>query len=266
MAHDHAHAHDHDFHIPPPSIWPPISCVGAGIMAFGVIMMLHMQPVLYGKLTTLFGLGLLLTGAMAWFFSLIKESRQRGFGKGAVPLVLDLANRYGMIFFIASEVMFFAAFFAAYFYMRMHAPVWPPVGIELLSIHLPVINTLLLLTSGVTITMAHHALLHNRRSDATLYTFLTVQLGIIFLFCQMLEYNHASYTLSSGAYGTVFYMLTGFHGFHVFLGTIMLAFACWRLYKKDFTRHNHFYFEAAAWYWHFVDVVWIGLFLLIYVL
>jgi cytochrome c oxidase subunit III len=266
MSHDHAHAHDHDFHIPPPSIWPPISCVGAGLMAFGFIMMLHMQPVLYGKLTALFGLGLLLTGAMAWFFSLIKESRERGFGKGAVPLVLDLANRYGMIFFIASEVMFFAAFFAAYFYMRMHAPVWPPVGIELLSIDLPVINTLLLLTSGVTITMAHHALLHNRRSDATLYTFLTVQLGIIFLFCQMLEYHHAGYTLSSGAYGTVFYMLTGFHGFHVFLGTIMLAFACWRLYKKDFTRHNHFYFEAAAWYWHFVDVVWIGLFLLIYVL
>lgn len=265
-AHDHAHHHDHDFHIPPPSIWPPISCVGAGLLAFGIIMMLHMTPVLYGQLTAVAGLGLLIAGAMAWFSALIKESRERGFKQGNVPLVLDLANRYGMIFFIASEVMFFAAFFAAYFYMRMHAPVWPPVGIELLPIHLPVINTLLLLTSGVTITLAHHGLLHNRRGEATFYTFLTWQLGVIFLFCQMLEYSHAGFSLSSGAYGTVFYMLTGFHGFHVLLGSIMLMFVHRRLAKGDFTRHNHFYFEAAAWYWHFVDVVWIGLFLLIYVL
>ncbi len=267
MAHDtHAHHHDHDFHIPAGSIWPPLSCLGAGMMMFGILLMLHVQPALYGQILTGSGLLLLVMAAMQWFFMLITEARVRGFAKGAVPLVLDLANRYGMIFFIASEVMFFAAFFSAYFYLRAHAPVWPPAGIELLPIHLPVINTLLLLTSGVTVTLAHHALLHNRRAAAIMYTFLTCQLGFIFLVCQMIEYSHASFGISSGVYGAVFYMLTGFHGFHVLLGTVMLAFAYWRLRKHDFTRHNHFYFEAAAWYWHFVDVVWIGLFLFIYVL
>jgi cytochrome c oxidase subunit 3 len=264
--HGNGHHHDHDFHIPAGSIWPPLSCLGAGMMMFGVLLMLHLKPVLYGQ--ALFGTGLLtlIACVMQWFFMLITEARQRGFARGAVPLVLDLANRYGMIFFIASEVMFFAAFFAAYFYLRAHAPVWPPVGIHLLPIHLPVINTLLLLSSGCTITLAHHALLNNRRGESILYTFLTWQLGVIFLVCQMIEYHHAGYTISSGVYGTVFYMLTGFHGFHVLLGSVMLMFVHYRLNKHDFTRHNHFYFEAAAWYWHFVDVVWIGLFLFIYVL
>lgn len=268
MAHtpDHAHHNDHDFYIPAGSIWPPLSCLGAGMMMFGFLLLLHVKPVLYGQL--LFGSGLLLLVmcVLQWFFTLIRESRARGFGKGAVPLVLDLANRYGMIFFIASEVMFFAAFFAAYFFLRAHNPVWPPVGIHLLPIYLPVINTLLLLSSGVTVTLAHHALLHNRRSEATLYTFLTWQLGLIFLVCQMVEYHHAGYTISSGVYGTIFFMLTGFHGFHVLLGSLMLMFVHYRLAHNDFTRHNHFYFEAAAWYWHFVDVVWIGLFLFVYVL
>lgn len=261
-----SHHQDHDFFIPPASVWPPLSCLGAGLIAFGFIMHLHLQPALIGNGTMLGGLLLLVMAASQWFGKLIGEARHRGFGKGAVPLVLDLANRYGMIFFIASEVMFFSAFFSAYFFLRAHNPVWPPANIALLPIHLPVINTLLLLTSGATVTWAHHALLHNRRSDAILATFLTWQLGVIFLACQALEYHHASYTLSSGVYGTVFFMLTGFHGFHVLLGSVMLMFLHYRLSKGDFTRHNHFYFEATAWYWHFVDVVWIGLFLFIYVL
>lgn len=263
---DHSHKHDHEFYIPGPSIWPPISCLGAGLFMFGFIMHLHLKPEIIGN--SLMGLGLitLIMALFQWFFVLVAESRKRGFGKSMVPTVLDLANRYGMIFFITSEVMFFAAFFAAYFYLRQHNPAWPPANIHTLSIHLPVINTLLLLSSGATITWAHHALLHNRRSDALLATFLTWQLGLIFLVTQGIEYHHATYTLSSGVYGTTFFMLTGFHGFHVLLGSLMLMFLHWRLAKGDFSRFNHFYFEGAAWYWHFVDVVWIGLFLFVYVL
>ncbi|MBI1308437.1 MAG: cytochrome c oxidase subunit 3 [Proteobacteria bacterium] len=261
-----AHHHDHEFYIPTGSIWPPVSCLGAGLAALGFIAHLHMQPALIGNLAMGVGGLILIMAVFQWFFTLVNEARHRGFGAGMVPLVLDLANRYGMIFFIVSEVMFFAAFFSAYFFLRMHNPEWPPANIKTLPIDLPVINTLLLLTSGATITMAHHSLLTNHRANATLFTFLTWQLGIIFLFCQGFEYHHAAYTISSGVYGTVFFMLTGFHGFHVLLGSLMLMFLHWRLTKGDFTRHNHFYFEGAAWYWHFVDVVWIGLFLFIYVL
>ncbi|NBV54599.1 MAG: cytochrome c oxidase subunit 3 [Proteobacteria bacterium] len=265
MAQHHAN-HDHDFFIPAGSIWPPLTCLGAGLMAFGFILHLHYQPAIVGNGMMGVGLLLVIMAAFQWFFKLVDEARQRGFKTGNVPVVLDLANRYGMIFFIVSEIMFFAAFFAGYFYLRGHNPEWPPANIEMLPIHLPVLNTLLLLTSGATVTWAHHALLLNRRADAILATFLTWQLGVIFLACQIYEYTHAQYTISSGVYGSTFFMLTGFHGFHVLVGSLMLMFLHWRLTKGDFTRHNHFYFEATAWYWHFVDVVWIGLFLFVYVL
>jgi cytochrome c oxidase subunit 3 len=183
--------------------------------------------------------------------------------------VQDLASRYGMVFFIMSEVMFFSAFFAAYFYLRAHNPEWPPANITAIPVYLPVLMTLMLLTSGATITWAHHALLHNRREETIIATFLTWQLGLMFLGVQAYEYihlHHEGVGLSSGVFGSVFYMVTGFHGFHVLIGSLMLMWLHWRLQKGDYTRHNHFYFEAAAWYWHFVDVVWIGLFLFVYVL
>jgi heme/copper-type cytochrome/quinol oxidase subunit 3 len=258
------HQQDHDFFVPQPSLWPPLSCFGAGLMAAGFIMLLHVRPLIVGEGVLAAGLLTVLTAATGWFKSLIIESRERGYG--AIPLVLDLANRYGMIFFIASEVMFFSAFFAAYFYLRMHNMAWPPANIATLSLDLPIVNTLLLLSSGATITWAHHSVLHGRRSDAILATFLTWQLGVLFLACQATEYHHAAYTLSSGVYGTTFFMLTGFHGFHVLVGTLLLMMTHWRLARGDFTRHQHFFFEATAWYWHFVDVVWIGLFLFVYVL
>lgn len=258
------HHHDHNFFIPAGSIWPPLTCLGAFGMMLGMVLMLHHSNIMVGQGVFSAGFLTVLAAASQWFSKLITESRARGFKE--VPDVLNLGNRYGMIFFIASEVMFFAAFFAAYFYLRGHNPVWPPANIATLTLDLPTINTLLLLTSGVTITFAHHALLHDNRDRAILFTTLTWQLGVIFLACQAFEYHHASYTISSGVYGSVFYMLTGFHGFHVLLGSVMLMLLTARLMKGDFTGKNHFYFEAAAWYWHFVDVVWIGLFLFIYVL
>ena len=260
---DHAR-HDHDFFIPPNSIWPPLCCLGAGVMMAGVVLMLHASPALLGQATFGAGLLVLLTSAFQWFFNLVREARGRGFRR--VPAVLELGNRYGMIFFILSEVMFFAAFFAAFFFLRAYNPEWPPANIATLTLDLPVINTLLLLTSGATITWAHHAVLLGRRDSAIFATMLTWQLGLVFLACQMVEYHHASYTISSGVYGSTFFMLTGFHGFHVFLGSLMLMFLTWRLAKGDFSPSHHFYFEATAWYWHFVDVVWIGLFLFVYVL
>lgn len=265
-----SHTQDHDFHVPKPSIWPPVSCLGAGLMAFAFVMMAATKSAdmpwgaLYAQITMVVGLLTLILGAGKWWGMLIKESRERGYDK--VPKVLDLANRYGMVFFIASEVMFFAAFFIAYFYASTFNIVWPPSSIEVLSIELPVINTLLLLSSGATISWAHHALIKGDRKTLVRYTLLTAVLGFIFLGLQMLEYSHAAFAFDSGIYGSAFYLLTGFHGFHVFVGSVMLLVLYKRLKKGDFSQKHHFYFEGAAWYWHFVDVVWIGLFLFVYAL
>jgi cytochrome c oxidase subunit 3 len=259
-----AHAQDHDFFIPANSIWPPFSCLGVGIMFFGFIALLHVTPAVVGKVMMVTGFLTALFSAINWWRQTIEESRARGFKN--IPLVLELGNRYGIIFFIVSEIMFFSAFFAAFFYLSMYNPAWPPENVEAIDIQLPIINTLLLLTSGVTITWAHHALLEGKKETAKLATFLTWHLGILFLLAQAYEYAHAGFGLSGGAYGTTFYMLTGFHGFHVLVGTLMLMVVSARLHAGDFSDKHHFYFEATAWYWHFVDVVWIGLFLFVYVL
>ncbi|MBI1364241.1 MAG: cytochrome c oxidase subunit 3 [Proteobacteria bacterium] len=264
-----AHHHDHDFFIPAPSIWAPLSCIGGGIMAFGFLFTLH--PTDFGMSASIahlimaMGFTLLAFCVFQWWRLLVHEARHRGFKEGSVPVVLDLANRYGMVFFIASEVMFFAAFFAAFFYLS-GMNVWPPENIETLTLHLPTVNTLLLLTSGVTVTWAHHAMQEGNRSRTRKMIFLTYLLGVIFLSCQMYEYHHASFALHDGVYGSTFYMLTGFHGFHVFVGSIMLMVLHLRLSQGDFSAKEHFYFEATAWYWHFVDVVWIGLYLFVYLL
>lgn len=265
MAH---HEHDHDFHIPGNSLWSPLSCIGVGILAFGLIAYLHAASFgiseLVGQIVMLNGLALTVYGTGKWFIDLINESRERGF-KEKVQ-VLDIANRYGMLFFIVSEAMFFAAFFAAYFFLRGHAFVWPPENIFTLDVALPTINTLLLLTSGATVTIAHHAIMDNDMLKARTFTLLTFVLGFIFLGLQMLEYSHALFDMDSGAYGSTFYMLTGFHGFHVLVGSLMLVAVWRRMNKGDFSDKQHFYFEATAWYWHFVDVVWLGLYLAVYLM
>ena len=261
-------SHDHDFHIPSGSIWPPLSCLGVGILAFGLLFLMHTEDfgmsASFAQFVMVVGLVLTVLGVARWFGILIAESRARGFKK--VPEVLEIANRYGMAFFIVSEMMFFAAFFAAHFYLRGFQPVWPPENILTLAITLPTINTLLLLTSGATLTVAHHALLKGHHAKATDYTKWTYLIGFVFLALQMYEYDHALFGMDSGVYGATFYMLTGFHGFHVLVGSLMLLVLQRRMRAGDFTSKHHFYFEASAWYWHFVDAVWLGLYIAVYLL
>jgi cytochrome c oxidase subunit 3 len=230
-----------------------------------------------------------------WFSDVVRESVRGHYNKQ-----VDTSFRMGMIWFIFSEVMFFGAFFGALFYARQFAmpwlggegdgvmtnsllwpgfsAAWPsngPGGIggvyqTIPAWGLPLLNTLILLTSGMTVTIAHHALKAGHRKQLLIFLGLTVLLGATFLYFQGEEYIHAykelNLTLGSGIYGSTFFMLTGFHGAHVTLGTIMLAIIWFRCLKGHFTKDNHFAFEAVAWYWHFVDVVWLGLFLFVYVL
>jgi cytochrome c oxidase subunit 3 len=199
--------------------------------------------------------------------------------RGDHTRVVQIHLRYGMIMFIASEVMFFVAWFWAFFdaslfaneaaqYARVEATggSWPPAGLEVLDPwHLPLVNTLILLTSGTTVTWAHHALLHNDRSGLKWGLGLTVVLGLLFTSIQAYEYIHAPFGFRDNIYGATFFMATGFHGFHVIIGTIFLCVCLVRAFLGHFTPEQHFGFEAAAWYWHFVDVVWLFLFTCIYV-
>jgi cytochrome c oxidase subunit 3 len=193
--------------------------------------------------------------------------------------VVQLSHRYGMLLFIASEVMFFVAWFWAYFNTALFPDelkdvarvaatggVWPPKGIETFDPwHLPLLNTLILLTSGTTVTWAHHALLHNDRDGLKKGLILTILLGMLFTCVQAYEYSHAAFGFKGNIYGATFFMATGFHGLHVIIGTIFLTVCLIRAYKGQFTPTQHLGFEFAAWYWHFVDVVWLFLFACIYV-
>ncbi len=278
-----AHTKNHDYHIIDPSPWPLIGSIGALFMAIGGITWMQ---TLKGNSLNLFGLdltgswlfiiGLLLVlyTMYAWWADTIKEAHA-----GDHTPVVSLHLRYGMIMFIASEVMFFVAWFWAFFDAALfpneavqEARVaftggqWPPAGIKVLDpFHLPLFNTITLLLSGTTVTWAHHALLHDDRKGLIWGLFLTVALGIIFTFVQGLEYADAPFTFSDSIYGATFFMATGFHGFHVLIGTIFLIVCLFRAMKGHFIPKQHFGFEAAAWYWHFVDVVWLFLFVAVYI-
>jgi cytochrome c oxidase subunit 3 len=211
---------------------------------------------------------------IAWWSDVIKEAHQ-----GFHTKVVQIGLRYGMILFIASEVMFFVAWFWAFFEASLNpadpAQVmrleftgghWPPQGTEVFDPwHLPLINTLILLTSGTTVTWAHHALLHNDRKGLVWGLVCTVLLGLCFTGVQAYEYSHAPFSFGASIFGATFFMATGFHGAHVIIGTIFLAVALLRAVRGDFTPKQHFGLEAAAWYWHFVDVVWLFLFTFVYV-
>jgi cytochrome c oxidase subunit 3 len=265
-----AHAKHHDYHLVDPSPWPVIGAVGAFILALGAIFYMH-----GGTLWAIApGLGVVLYTMFMWWRDVRTEANT-----GDHTRVVQLHHRYGMMLFIASEVMFFVAWFWAYFdvalfpndpaqYLRVEETggVWPPASIATFDPwHLPLLNTLILLTSGTTVTWAHHAIIEGDRKGAKQALWLTVALGLLFTACQAFEYSHAAFNYAGNIYGATFFMATGFHGFHVIVGTIFLAVCLIRLYKGDFTPQQHFGFEAAAWYWHFVDVVWLFLFASIYV-
>ncbi len=262
---------NHDYHIIDPSPWPLIGSIGALIMAFGAV---FWMKDMWSIWVMLIGLLIVLYTMFGWWSDVIKESHQ-----GDHTPVVQLHLRYGMILFIASEVMFFVAWFWAFFDASLFADeaiqfsrvehtggVWPPADLTVLDPwHLPLFNTVILLLSGTTVTWAHHALLHNDRDSLKLGLICTVVLGIIFSAVQVYEYVEAPFGFADSIYGATFFMATGFHGFHVFVGTIFLLVCLIRAYKGHMTPEKHFGFEAAAWYWHFVDVVWLFLFAAIYV-
>ena len=267
-----AHAKpNHDYHLVNPSPWPLVASVSAFIMAVGAILWFHELAPIWPMLIGLVGV---LYTMFAWWSDVIKEG-QEGYH---TPVVM-MHHRYGMILFIASEVMLFVAFFWAYFdgFFNVDAAEqiarvaatgghWPPNGVELFDpFHLPLFNTLLLLTSGTTVTWAHHALLHNDREGLKWGLVLTVLLGAVFTMVQAIEYSQAGFQFSGNIYGATFFMATGLHGFHVLVGTIFLIVCLVRAQAGQFTPKQHLGFEFAAWYWHFVDVVWLFLFASIYV-
>lgn len=283
------------YYIPHEAKWPIVGSVGLFIFFMGFGKLLNHQSM--GGTITLFGAAIIVFMMFGWFALVVKES-EAGVYNGQV----DTSFRMAMMWFIFSEVMFFAAFFGALFYARTFSGpwlggeggggagstnavlwnsfdyIWPNNGPAELGqdyqqmgwFGLPLINTLLLLTSGVTCTIAHHAIKVGNHKKMVTWLAATVGLGTIFVACQALEYYeayaHLNLKLTTGIYGSTFFMLTGFHGFHVSMGAIMLAVVMFRGMRKHFTAENHFAFEAAAWYWHFVDVVWLGLFIFVYLL
>ncbi|WP_076072229.1 cytochrome c oxidase subunit 3 [Sphingomonas montana] len=261
-----AGAKNHDYHILPPSIWPFFGSMSSLVMASGGIMWMH--SVAHGGLVFFLGLIGILYTFYSWWSDVIREANA-----GDHTPVVSLHLRYGMILFIASEVMFFVGWFWAWFDFSLFPStvdavggVWPPTGIEVIDpFHLPLLNTLILLCSGTTVTWAHHALLQGDREGLKTGLWCTIALGALFSTIQAYEYMHAPFAFKGLNYGAAFFMATGFHGFHVLVGTIFLAVCLFRTYKGDFTPKQHFGFEAAAWYWHFVDVVWLFLFISIYV-
>jgi cytochrome c oxidase subunit III len=248
-----------------------------------------MNKLTWGWWSLAAGFAVLLYMLFGWFGTVIKESEGRLYGKN-----VDISFRWSMSWFIFSEVMFFAAFFGALGWARLHsvpdlgsidskvlwpnfAATWPTTGPYIDSPFtpmgawgIPAINTMLLLLSGVWLTISHHALIAGNRSKAIFWLGLTILFGVVFLGFQVYEYIHAykdlNLKLTSGIFGSTFFMLTGFHGFHVTVGAIMLFVVMVRLMRGHFTPQNHFAFEAAAWYWHFVDVVWLALFVIVYML
>ena len=279
------------YYIPHGTKWPFLSTISLMVLFIGFAN--YMNGYSTGVILMLSGLSLLLIMTYGWFSDVITESES-----GIYNDQVDISFRWGMVWFIFSEVMFFSAFFGALYYAReLSLPwlggegskmttnivlwpqfenIWPsngPVNLGgdftlMKAGGIPAINTLILLTSGLTVTWAHHGLKEQNRNQLILGLIATVLLGFVFVGLQAYEYMHAyselNLKLTSGIYGSTFYMLTGFHGFHVTLGAIMLTVILFRCMKGHFSGDNHFGFEAVAWYWHFVDVVWLGLFVFVY--
>ena len=268
----------HPYHLVRPSIWPLVGAFAAGLMALGGILYMHevkIGDVSVGLTGPIIGLLAVLAVMFFWWKDIVFESVTEKVHNH----VTEIGLRFGMALFISSEVMFFVAFFWAFFDVSLMASeahqflrleytkgVWPPPSVAPIpAFDLPLLMTMILLLSGCTVTWAHHAILQNDKKGFMEALGYTVILGFVFLCFQIYEYMHATFAFKEGVFASSFYMATGFHGFHVFVGTLFLA-VCWLRGKKDhFDKDHHFGFEAAAWYWHFVDVVWLFLFIAIYV-
>ena len=268
------HKPSHPYHLVDPSPWPILAAAAALVMMVGLLRLMHEGS------HTIFAIGFASVVAVLffWWRDVIKEAHQGYHNK-----VVDIGLRYGMVLFIMSEVLFFAAWFWAFFDASLFpggsanaemvsrtevmGGQWPPVDMDGKLFDpwkIPLLNTLVLLSSGVTVTWAHHSLIQNKRSEFLFALGVTIALGMIFTALQAYEYAEAAFGFTDGIYPSVFYMATGFHGAHVIIGTIFLAVCLFRGMGGDFTPKKHFGFEAAAWYWHFVDVVWLFLFTFIY--
>jgi cytochrome c oxidase subunit 3 len=261
---------NHPYHLVDPSPWPLIGAISGGVTATGMVLFMHdvtawLLPV---------GLLMVVITMFGWWRDVVREGEHQGHHTPVVQIGL----RYGMLLFIASEVMFFSAFFWAFFdaslfpdelqqFARVEATggTWPPAGIEVFDpFDIPFLNTLILLLSGCSVTWAHHALREGHRDQFLQGLGITIILGAIFSGLQAYEYGHAAFGFTDGIYASTFYMATGFHGAHVLIGTIFLIVCFFRGLAGHFKPDHHFGFEAAAWYWHFVDVVWLFLFTFVY--
>ncbi len=262
-----AHTKNHDYHILHPSIYPFLGALSAFVMLFGMAYWFHDGPIWI----VLMGLAGVLYTMYGWWAEVIREARE-----GDHTPVVRIGLRYGFILFIMSEVMFFSAWFWTFFKHALYPMAegypykmgtWPPEGIEPFNPwQLPLVNTLILLLSGAAVTWAHHALVHKNDRKALIQGLsLAIVLGMLFTVFQAIEYSEAPFSFSGNIYGATFFMATGFHGAHVIIGTIFLIVCLIRAIRGDFTPEQHVGFEAAAWYWHFVDVVWLFLFGAIYI-
>nr|YP_097043.1 cytochrome c oxidase subunit III [Ensatina eschscholtzii]AAU20480.1 cytochrome c oxidase subunit III [Ensatina eschscholtzii] len=252
----------HAFHMVDPSPWPLTGAIAALLLTSGLTMWFH-----FGILTLMnLGFTLMVLTMLQWWRDIVRESTFQGHHTPPVQKGL----RHGMILFITSEILFFFGFFWA-FYNSSLAPTpelgesWPPIGIIPLDpFEVPLLNTTVLLASGVTVTWAHHNIMFNNRKETIQSLMLTIILGIYFTALQTMEYYETPFTIADGVYGSTFFVATGFHGLHVIIGSLFLLTCFIRQIKFHFTSNHHFGFEAAAWYWHFVDVVWLLLYISIY--
>jgi len=256
--------HYHPFHLVDPSPWPYVGSMGALGLTSGSVMYFHGYQ--NGELIIATSLVLLIGVMIVWWRDVIREATYQGHH----TLIVQRGLRWGMLLFILSEVCFFFSFFWAFFHSSLGpdisiGSVWPPVGINALNpFEVPLLNTAILLSSGATVTWSHHALISGNRRDAIISLIMTILLGVVFTALQAMEYYEAPFSIADSVYGSTFFVATGFHGAHVIIGTLFLTVCLFRMINHHYTKHHHNGFEASIWYWHFVDYVWIFLYISIY--
>lgn len=256
--------HYHPYHLVEPSPYPYMASFGALALTIGAVMYFHSYA--YGNYLALSSFILISFVAYMWWRDIVREATYQGHH----TLVVQRGLKYGMILFILSEVCFFFSFFWAFFHSSLGpdiqiGAVWPPIGIQVIDpFAVPLLNTAVLLTSGATVTWSHHAMIAGDRKNTLIALTFTIFLAFFFTGLQAMEYYESSFSIADSVYGSLFFLLTGFHGIHVIIGTIFLIVSLIRCYHHHFTKSHHNGFEAAIWYWHFVDYVWLGLYVAIY--